>query len=151
MIYLASRSPRRRELLPLIGVRFRVLDVEVDETPRRGEAPRAYVLRLARAKAAAAWGRHRRAPILAADTTVTVGRRLLEKPADAREAAGMLRALSGRWHKVFTAIAAHDGKSVRTALSISEVRFKKLSRKDIRAYLSTREWQGKAGAYAIQG
>lgn len=164
MIYLASRSPRRRELLAQIGVRFQVLmfrgnpetDAELDETPLAGEAPRAYVERIARAKAQAGWQRLEqrslpRAAVLSADTTVALGERILGKPADRREAAAMLAELSGRRHEVLTAVALKDEAQLDCALSVSEVEFRTLSAQDIRQYVATGECDDKAGAYAIQG
>jgi len=163
-IYLASRSPRRRELLSQIGVRFQVLmfrdkpetDAELDEAVQEGEAPRAYVERVARAKAQAGWQRLEqrnlpRAAVLAADTTVAVDGRILGKPADRREAAAMLGELSGRRHEVLTAIALKYESHFECAMSVSEVEFKVLSPEDIRQYVGTGECDDKAGAYAIQG
>jgi septum formation protein len=160
-IYLASRSPRRRELLAQIGVRYHLLlfrdkpegDPELDEPPLAGEAPRAYVERLARAKAqraGSAGAAHRRARLLA-DTTVALDGRILGKPADRREAAAMLGELSGRRHEVLTAIALKDDAQLECALSVSEVEFRPLSAEDIRQYVATGECDDKAGAYAIQG
>jgi len=163
-IYLASRSPRRRELLAQIGVRFQVLmfrdrpeaDSELDETPLQDEAPRVYVERLARAKAQAGWKRLEqrnlpRSVVLSADTTVALGNRILGKPADRREAAAMLAELSGRRHEVLTAIALKDEARMECALSVSEVEFRPLSSEDIRQYVATGECDDKAGGYAIQG
>jgi len=155
-IYLASRSPRRRELLAQIGVRFEVIEVEVDEDPAAGEPARDYVERLARAKAQAGWRRVQAkglpaAPVLGVDTTVAVGGRILGKPADDREAAEMLAALSGRRHEVLTALALQSGERLESAVSVSEVRFKKLSSEEIARYVATGECADKAGAYGIQG
>jgi septum formation protein len=163
-IYLASRSPRRRELLAQIGVRFQLLmfrdvpvaDPEVDETPLAGETPLAYVERVARAKAAAGWRRLEqrslpRAPVLSADTTVAIDGRILAKPADRHEAADMLAALSGRRHEVLTAIAVRNEDALECAMSRSEVEFRALAPEEIRDYVATGEWDDKAGAYAIQG
>ena len=163
-IYLASRSPRRRELLSQIGVRFQVLmfrdrpdtDAELDESVLEGEAPRVYVERVARAKAQAGWKRLEqrnlpRAAVLAADTTVAIDGRILGKPADRREAADMLGALSGRRHEVLSAIVLKYEAQLECALSVSEVEFRVLSQEDIRQYVSTGECDDKAGAYAIQG
>ena len=155
-IYLASRSPRRRELLGQIGVRFEVMELDVDEAVLEGEAPRAYVERVARAKAEAGWRRVEqdnlsRAPVLGADTTVAVDGRILGKPADQREAAAMLGALSGRLHEVLTALVVRFGARADSALSISEVRFKPLSSEEIAAYVASGEWRDKAGGYGIQG
>ena len=164
MIYLASRSPRRRDLLTQIGVRFHLLlfrarpgeGLDVDEEPLAGELPAAYVERVTRAKAEAGWRRLRQrtlpqAPVLAADTTVALGGRILGKPASREDAASMLAALSDCQHEVLTAIALKYGDWMESALSRSEVRFKKLTPEEIRQYVATREWGDKAGGYAIQG
>ena len=163
-IYLASRSPRRRELLSQIGVRFHLLlfrsrpgeDPEVDETPLEGEAPGAYVERMARAKADAGWRRMLQrnlphAPVLAADTTVALAGRIVGKPGGREQAAEMLAALSGRTHEVLTAAALTYGDWIEAAVSRSEVRLKPLSEEEIRLYVGTGECDDKAGAYAIQG
>jgi septum formation protein len=163
-IYLASRSPRRRELLAHIGVKFHLLlfrdrpesDPEVVEEPKPGEPPGDYVLRLARAKAEAGWRRLvqrnlPRAPVLAADTTVALGGRIFGKPADRREAAEMLAALSGQRHEVLTAVALKFEERLETAVSVSEVQFRTLAPEEIRDYVASGECDDKAGAYAIQG
>ena len=163
-IYLASRSPRRRELLGHIGVKFHLLlfrnrpgaKPDVDEGPLEGESPRDYVMRVARAKAAAGWKRMLErnlphAPVLAADTTVALGGRIFGKPASRAEAAEMLAALSGQRHEVLTAVALQYDDQVEAALSASEVQFRELSPEDIRDYVATGECDDKAGAYAIQG
>lgn len=163
-IYLASRSPRRRELLSQIGVRFHMLlfrdkpetDAELDEAPLAAEEPRAYVERVARAKAQAGWKRLEqrnlpRAAVLAADTTVALGGRILGKPAGRREAAEMLAALSGSRHEVLTAVAIKHEMQFECVLSVSEVQFRPLSAEDIRQYAATGEGDDKAGGYAIQG
>jgi len=163
-IYLASRSPRRRELLAHIGVKFHLLlfrdrpesDPEVLEEPKPGEPPREYVLRLARAKAESGWRRLvqrnlPRAPVLAADTTVALGGRIFGKPADRREAAEMLAALAGQRHEVLTAVALKFDERLETALSVSEVQFRTLAPEEIREYVASGECDDKAGAYAIQG
>ena len=163
-IYLASRSPRRRELLTQIGVRFQVLafrgkpetDAGLDEAVLAGETPRVYVERIARAKAQAGWQRvvERNLPhaaVLAADTTVAVDDRIFGKPADRRAAATILAALSGRRHQVLSAIALRYEAQIECALSVSEVEFKALSEDEIRRYVATGECDDKAGAYAIQG
>ncbi len=163
-IYLASRSPRRRELLAQIGIAFTVLpfravpraDREVDETPLAGEGPEDYVLRLARAKAAygAALVEKRSLPprpVLAADTTLELDGRIIGKPEDADDARNILASLSGRTHRVLTAIAlCHEGGS-GSELSVSEVTFRILSEADISAYIASGEPFDKAGAYGIQG
>lgn len=163
-IYLASRSPRRRELLGHIGVKFHLLlfrnrpdtAPDVDEVPHDGENPRDYVMRMALAKAAAGWKRMLernlpRAPVLAADTTVALEGRIYNKPADRAEAAAMLAALSGKRHEVLTAVALQFEDQVETALSVSEVQFRELTPEDINDYVATGEPDDKAGAYAIQG
>lgn len=155
-LYLASRSPRRRELLQRIGVTFEPLEADVDEAFAPGESPRAYVERLARAKAEAGWrriadARLAPAPVLGADTAVALGGRIFGKPADRAAAAAMLAALSGRTHQVLTAVALKHGERLETALSVSEVELKKLSQEEISRYVATGEADGKAGAYAIQG
>jgi len=163
-IYLASRSPRRRELLSQIGVRFHLLlfrdkpetDPELDEAPLAGELPKVYVERVARAKALAGWNRLEqrnlpRAAVLSADTTVALGERILGKPADRRDAAEMLGALSGSKHQVLTAVAVKHESQFECVLSMSDVEFKPLSADEIRQYCATGECDDKAGAYAIQG
>ena len=153
-IYLASRSPRRRELLAQIGIKHEVIAADVDESIAPGEAPRDYVLRLARAKAGAGWrsaaGRER-APVLAADTTVALGSRIFGKPEDRADAARMLAELSGARHEVFTALALQLDAHVETALSASEVEFCELDADAIRDYVASGEADDKAGAYGIQG
>jgi nucleoside triphosphate pyrophosphatase len=163
-VYLASRSPRRRELLSQIGVRFHLLlfrarpgePAEVDETPLADEAPDAYVVRLARAKADAGWRRMLQrnlppGPVLAADTTVAVEGRIYGKPVSRDDAAAMLRAFSGRGHEVLTAVALKHHDWLESVLSRSEVRFKSLSEHEIAGYVASGECDDKAGAYAIQG
>jgi septum formation protein len=155
-IYLASRSPRRQELLGQIGVKFEVIEVDVDEAVMAGESARDYVERLARAKAEAGWQRVQKgklpeAPVLGVDTTVAVDGRILGKPADDREAAEMLSALSGRLHEVLTALALKFGSRLESAVSVSKVRFKTLTKEEIARYVATGECEGKAGAYGIQG
>ncbi len=150
-LILGSGSPRRRELLAQLGVvPDEVRAPEVDETPEPGELPRAYCRRIAAAKAAALQG----GPddvILCADTTVALGRRILGKPSDAGEAAAFLFALSGRRHRVITALAVKRGGTVRERDVVTAVRFKRLSDTEVNGYLATGDWQGKAGGYAIQG
>jgi septum formation protein len=161
-VYLASQSPRRVQLLDQLGVKHRPLlpdaseDAEALEAERTGELPLAYVQRVTRLKLDAArkrLGRRRlpAAPILCADTTVAVGRRILGKPADEAEAAAMLGLLSGRTHRVMTAVAVLAGTQVHTLTQISRVRFAALSETTIRRYIDSGEPMGKAGAYAIQG
>ena len=150
-LVLGSASPRRRELLAQIGLTpAAVLPPDIDETPQKGEVPRAYVARIARAKAmAVAAGEDD--VVLCADTTVAVGRRILGKPADAAEAADFLWALSGRRHHVLTAVTVRRGPRRWEKLVDSEVKVKPQSNAEVNAYLASGEWQGKAGGYAIQG
>jgi len=161
-IYLASQSPRRAQLLAQLGVHHEPLladddeDAEALEAERGGELPADYVERVTRAKLAAARRRlaARRlpvAPILAADTTVAIGRRILGKPADAGQARAMLAVLSGRTHRVLTAVAVTAGRRTLYALSVSRVHFAAIAAAEIEAYVASGEPFGKAGAYAIQG
>ncbi len=152
-LVLASASPRRLELLAQIGVTpDEVLAVDVDETPLRDELARPMVERLARAKAAAAHARRPDAYVLAADTTVAVGRRLLGKPADAAAAARMLGLLSGRAHRVLTGVAATapDGRAV-VRVSESRLQVKRLAPVELQALVAGGEWRGVAGGYRLQG
>ena len=149
-LILASASPRRLELLAQVGIRpDATLLAEIDETPRPGELARACALRLAAAKAEAIPAGD--AAVLAADTIVTVGRRILGKPASAAEAEAFLRLLSGRRHRVVTGVALRTSERTRLRAVETAVRFKPLDRAEIAAYLASGEWQGKAGGYAIQG
>jgi septum formation protein len=152
-LVLASNSPRRLELLRQIGIEPEWVDPsEIDETPLAGELPAALARRLACAKAAAVRPRHPGAFILAADTVVACGRRILPKPDDERAARACLSLLSGRRHRVIggLVVIGPDGRvSVRRV--VSQVAFKRLSQAEIAAYLATEEWRGKAGGYAIQG
>lgn len=153
-IYLASRSPRRRELLAQIGVRCRVLEVSTDESRLPGEHPRDYVLRLAVSKARAAYAQlpaGDRRPVLGADTAVVIGERVLGKPADRREALTMMRLLSGRTHRVLTAVALITAEGQRTELSETRVAFRTLDEEEAMRYWDTGEPLDKAGGYAIQG
>jgi len=160
-VYLASQSPRRRELLDRIGVRHEPLlaaadeDVEALEATRDGESPEAYVERVARAKLRAASRRLRvralaPAPILCADTTVAIGGRILGKPLDGADAARMLALLSGRSHRVVSAVAVAARGRSRLAVSVSRVRFATIAPARIERYVASGEPFGKAGAYAIQ-
>jgi septum formation protein len=161
-ILLASQSPRRRQLLEQIGVAHELLlpeaheDAEALEAELPGESPEDYVQRVTRAKLDAACARRERlgraeVPVLAADTTVALGRRILGKPEDADEARAMLRALSAHTHRVLTAIALAADGQVLQALSVSHVRFAPMEAADIEAYVASGEPFGKAGAYGIQG
>lgn len=160
-VYLASQSPRRRELLGQIGVRSELLlagadeDAEALEAEIAGELPAVYVERVTRAKLGAARRRLAArslpdAPILCADTTVALGRRILGKPADAADAARTLALLAGRTHRVITAVAVAKGRQTRLLASVSRVRFAPLTAAQIDAYVAGGEPFGKAGAYAIQ-
>ena len=163
-IYLASQSPRRRELLKQIGVHFELLlmrsspsrPADVDEAPHAGESPEDYVLRVSQEKARfGAEVLHARHlplhPVLAADTTVTLDGRIFGKPEDNKQAADMLREFSGREHRVLTAVAVALEQRIEVLVSKSTVRFTKLSEERIRRYVQTREYADKAGGYAIQG
>lgn len=150
-LILASASPRRRELLAQIGVvPDEVRPADIDETPRNGELPRPYAQRLAEEKAVAidAGGGE---VVLAADTVVALGRRILGKPEDEAGAAAFLRALSGRRHTVHTGICVRAGDTVRARVVATAVKMKRLDETEIRGYLASGEWRGKAGGYAIQG
>jgi len=151
-LVLASASPRRLELLAQVGVvPDRVDPADVDETPEKAETPPRLAERLARSKARVVADRAPDAVVLAADTVVAVGRRLLEKPADAAEAERFLRLLSGRNHRVFTGVAVARGGRLSSRVVETRVSFKPLSDVEIAAYLATNDWRGKAGGYAIQG
>jgi septum formation protein len=153
-VYLASASPRRSELLRQIGVPFRVRPAAIPEEWLPQEAPEAYVLRLAAAKADAVWAALRadeRRPVLAADTAVVLDREVLGKPADVGQATAMLEQLSGRAHRVLTAVALRGEESVATSLSDSEVRFRATTAAERLAYCATGEPFDKAGGYGIQG
>lgn len=161
-IYLASQSPRRRQLLEQLGIAHKLLlpdpgeDTESLEAVLPGEAPARYVRRVTALKLDAALERmHRRglppAPVLCSDTTVALGRTSYGKPADARDAARMLRELSGTTHRVLTAVAVQHGRKRRDALSDSRVTFEAMTPAQIRDYVATGEPMGKAGAYAVQG
>jgi len=150
-LILASASPRRRELLGRLGVEpCAIAAADIDETPHKDEQPRVYARRMAREKAEAIAGDG--AHVLAGDTVVALGRRILPKAEDEATARRCLELLSGRRHRVLSAIAlkAPDG-SLRERLSDTVVRFKPLSQAEMRAYLAGGEWDGKAGGYAIQG
>ena len=149
---LASVSPRRLELLALLGiVPERVIPAEIDESARPGELPAAYVARVARTKAEAVANQHKQAIVLAADTIVAVGRRILQKPADAAQAEAYLRLLSGRRHRVLTCVAVVRDGMLRSKTVTSLVRFSRLREQEIQEYLASGEWEGKAGGYAVQG
>jgi len=151
MIILASGSPRRRQLLEMLGIEFRVVAPDVDESLRAAEQPEDYVTRLAREKARTVAEREHGSVVLAADTTVVLRGRVFAKPGTADEAAEMLRRLQGRKHQVLTAVAvACDGR-LEHALDVTDVTFRRLSTQQIAEYVATGEPLDKAGAYAIQG
>jgi len=149
-LILASQSPRRRALLAALGLTFTIDAANVDETPLPGERPDAMVCRLCRAKAQTVAARHPGALVLAADTVVVLEDRLLGKPADAAEAAAMLRSLAGRSHTVFTAIALARNGAVAARLNASQVTMRDYSEAEIAAYVASGDPLDKAGAYAIQ-
>ncbi|MCE0504394.1 MULTISPECIES: Maf family protein [unclassified Roseivivax] len=150
-LILGSGSPRRRDLLAELGlVADDVRPPDIDETPRPRELPRPYCIRMAREKALAVRAGEGDV-VLSADTTVALGRRILGKPADAGEAEAFLRGLSGRRHRVITAVAVRRGDALWEREVVSQVKMKRLSEDEIRGYLATGDWQGKAGGYGIQG
>lgn len=154
MLHLASRSPRRRELLGRLGLAFGVLDVDVPERREAGESPRDYVRRVAREKAGAGLLEVVAVPgalVIGADTEVVLDDEVFGKPRDAGDAAAMLRRLSGRTHEVISAVSLVSASREAQAVSVSEVTFAELSDEDIAAYAAGDEPLGKAGAYAIQG
>ena len=150
-LILGSGSPRRLELLAQLGVTpLAVRPPDIDEDPRKGELPRDYVKRIAAEKAAAVTAGDGEV-VLCADTTVALGRRIMGKPADAEEAAAFLRALSGRRHKVITAIVVKRGDKIWARDVQTTVMMKRLSQREIDSYIASEDWRGKAGGYAIQG
>lgn len=151
-LVLASSSPRRRDLLARLGVApARIASPDIDETPRKGEVPRVYALRMAEEKAVAV-ARGAGEIVVAGDTTVAVGRRILPQAADADMQRGFLNLLSGRRHHVLSAVAVIDGNGrMRSRICDSIVRFKRLSAEEIECYIQSGEGLGKAGGYAIQG
>ena len=161
-VYLASQSPRRRQLLEQLGVAYELLlpdeteDAEALEVVLAGEAPRAYVQRVTLLKLQAALARMKKrsllaAPVLCSDTTVALGKTILGKPDDAAHARAMLTTLSGNTHRVLTAVAMGTARKQVQTLSVSQVRFAPLTRAQIQSYVATGEPMGKAGAYAVQG
>lgn len=153
-IFLASRSPRRRELLQQMAVDFAVLTPDIDESVQVGEQPLAYVRRIAHSKAEAGLlmlAAADKRPVLAADTAVIINERILGKPGDDAEARHMLKQLSGQTHQVMTAVALAYNGQVLNAVSVSDVTFAPLSETEIDWYLQTGEGRDKAGSYAVQG
>jgi septum formation protein len=150
-LILGSGSPRRLELLAVLGVTpYAVRAPDIDEDPAKGELPRPYCARIAAEKVAAVEAEADDI-VLCADTTVALGRRILGKPADAVEAEAFLKSLSGRRHRVYTAVAVRRGDKLWERVVESRVRMKQLSKPEIDGYLATGDWQGKAGGYSIQG
>ncbi len=153
-LYLASASPRRRDLLAQLGLRFERIDIDIDESPTTAESPLTCVERLARAKAEAGWYAAQRqhcVPVLGADTIVVVNSTILGKPVDAADGQRMLRLLSGRAHRVITSVALCYNEQVTARTVTSDVQFAALSDTEITAYWHSGEGQDKAGSYAIQG
>ena len=150
-VVLASSSPRRRQLLDLIGIAHEVRPANIDETMRPREVPRRHAERLAREKASAIAKRDPDLITIGADTIVVVNRKVLGKPKDADDAARMLTLLSGREHMVVTAVAVSRGRKLRSAIEEVRVRFRRLRDDEIEAYIATGEPMDKAGAYGIQG
>lgn len=151
MFILGSGSPRRKELLAQIGVVPDAIRApDIDETPQKAELPRPYCVRMAREKVAAVSAGDDDI-VLCADTTVALGRRILGKPENAEEAAAFLRLLSGRRHRVITAVAVRRSDRIWARDVVSAVRMKRLSDQELDGYLASGDWQGKAGGYGIQG
>jgi septum formation protein len=150
-VVLASASPRRRDLLNLIGIAHEVRPANIDETMRPREAPRRYAERLAREKASAISTRDPDLITIGADTVVVINRKVLGKPADPSDAARMLRMLSGREHTVITAVAVSRGRKLRSAIEEVRVKFRRLRADEIDEYIAMGEPMDKAGAYGIQG
>jgi septum formation protein len=148
---LASASPRRAELLRAAGFTFTVDPVDVDESLRPGEDPATHVRRLAREKASAGARRHPGSAVLGADTVVVLDGQIMGKPSGDQEARGMLAALSGRVHQVYTGVAVARDQAIRDEVDVSAVTFGRLSDQDIATYVASGEPRDKAGAYAIQG
>lgn len=150
-LVLASASPRRRELLQQIGVRFEVVVRSIDETPQEAEQASAYVARVALEKAQRVADEYPQRTILAADTCISLNNRILTKPQDAAHAKSMLRHLSGQKHQVYTAVALVKGEAEQVITVCTDVYFKQLSNEQIESYVATQEPLDKAGSYAIQG
>ena len=161
-VYLASQSPRRRQLLEQIGVRYELLlpspeeDSEALEMVKLGEAPLTYVKRVTQLKLEAAVARMKQrglpqAPILCADTTVALGREILGKPQDDKDALRILKMLSGQTHRVLTAVAVASNRKRAICVSVSQVTFASMKLADIKSYIASGEPMGKAGAYGVQG
>jgi len=150
-LILASGSPRRAEILRMVGWPFETLAVDIDESRLAGEDAAAYVERVARNKAAAAAPKASTATVVGADTVVVIENEILGKPRDGDDARRMLRLLSGRWHQVFTGVALLNGETSRVAHEVTEVKFASMGQEEVNWYVETGEPNDKAGAYAIQG
>ena len=150
-LVLASASPRRRELLGVLGVEFSVAPADIDESVHDGETPEAYVRRMALGKARAGYGAADDAAVLGSDTAVVVGDHILGKPVDQDDAIAMLTTLAGRTHRVLSAVALLDADGCSEALSSTAVTFRDISRAEAELYWATGEPADKAGAYGIQG
>lgn len=150
-IVLASRSPRRSELIQRLGISPHVVPADIDETPLAGETPVAYVERLAREKARVVHAQHLGEVVLGADTTIDVDGRILGQPENETHARTLLRQLSGRTHRVHTGVAVIDAMGERATVVTTLVTFHPVSDESLDWYIETGEWQGKAGAYAVQG
>ncbi|MEM7250095.1 MAG: Maf family protein [Pseudomonadota bacterium] len=153
MLYLASQSPRRAQLLDQLGVAYQVVTAPIDESVAADEKPGGYVERMAREKALAGWDHVAKPPamVLGADTSVVVDEEILGKPANRRHALSLLAQLSGRTHQVMTGVALYDGALMRNVVSVTDVTFRAISREMAEAYWDTGEPADKAGGYAIQG
>ncbi|MFW2588180.1 Maf family protein [Sagittula sp. SSi028] len=150
-LILGSGSPRRRDLIAQLGLTADAIrPPDINEDPLKGELPRPYCVRLAREKAQAIEASEDEV-VLSADTTVALGRRILGKPADEKEAAAFLTALSGRRHRVITAVAVRRGSRIWERDVVTQVKMKMLSNEELNAYLASGDWRGKAGGYGIQG
>lgn len=149
-VILASRSPRRSDLLSQLGVALEVVPADIDETPHTNELPVKYVERLAREKASAIAASHS-GIVLGADTTIDIDNEIFGQPVDVHDATRMLRRLSGRTHRVHTGVAVHNDGDMHSIVTTTLVTFVPVTDELLQWYLQTREWQGKAGAYAIQG
>lgn len=152
LFILASASPRRLQLLQQVELKpDRIIPANIDETPHKGESPVAYTRRVARQKAVTVAATHADAVVLAADTIVVAGRRIFPKTDDEKIARATLQFLSGRRHRVYTAVCVVLGSNIQEALEVTLVKFSRLGEKEIDAYIASKQWHGKAGAYAIQG
>jgi septum formation protein len=152
ILILASASPRRLQLLKQVGIiPDNVVAADIDETPLKTELPQHYALRMAQEKARAVAAKYPDAVVLAADTVVAAGRRILPKAEDEKTTRKCLELLSGRRHRVYTAVCVMHGEKIQQAVEVTHVRFARLSKQIIETYLASGEWQGKAGGYAIQG